>query len=91
MIWVLRTGSPWCVLSEKYRNQHTAYNNFRKWIKEGVIAKIFEVFSSNTEESIEIPIGTLIKKNTGILIGLIRTNVFMWNLKVLNRQGIIRL
>jgi len=31
IVWVLRTGAPWCELPEKYDPWHTAYNNFRKW------------------------------------------------------------
>ncbi|MCI8628244.1 MAG: transposase [Firmicutes bacterium] len=31
IIWVLRKGSPWCVLPKKYGYWHTVYNNFRKW------------------------------------------------------------
>lgn len=30
IIWVLRTGSPWCALPEKYGSWHTVYNNFRR-------------------------------------------------------------
>ena len=54
IIWVLRTGSPWCALPEKYGNWHTAYNNFRKWTKEGIIAKIFETIIPKAEETDEL-------------------------------------
>ena len=56
IIWVLRTGSPWCALPEKYGPWHTVYNNFRKWINDGVITKIFERFSANSQETSEFQI-----------------------------------
>lgn len=56
IIWVLRTGSPWCALPEKYGPWHTAYNNFRKWTKEGVITKIFEMFAAKSYECKQIQI-----------------------------------
>lgn len=27
IIWVLRTGSPWCALPKEYGSYHTVYNN----------------------------------------------------------------
>ena len=56
IIWVLRTGSPWCALPEKYGSWHTVYNNFRKWSQEGVIEKIFHYFCSNSKEYSQIQI-----------------------------------
>ena len=56
IVWVLRTGSPWCALPEKYGNWHTAYNNFRKWTQEGVMAKIFEAFAPKEDETAELQI-----------------------------------
>ena len=54
--WISRTGAPWCELPEEYGPWHTAYNNFRKWAKEGVIAKIFERFAPAIEETMEVQI-----------------------------------
>lgn len=56
IIWVLRTGSPWCALPQEYGPWHTAYNNFRKWSKEGIIAKIFENFLPDCEQTTQIQI-----------------------------------
>jgi len=49
IIWVLRTGSPWCALPEKYGSWHTVYNNFRKWSQQDIIEKIFNYFCANVE------------------------------------------
>lgn len=56
IIWVLRTGSPWCGLPKEYGSWHTIYNNFRKWSQEGVMEKIFEKFTANTQETTQIQI-----------------------------------
>ena len=56
IIWVLRTGAPWCELPKKYGPWHTAYNNFRKWTCEGIIEKIFKRFSPLAEETMEFQI-----------------------------------
>jgi len=56
IIWVLRTGAPWCALPGKYGPWHTVYNNFRKWTNEGIIAQIFERFSPKAEETSELQI-----------------------------------
>ena len=56
IIWVLRTGAPWCELPEKYGPWHTAYNNFRKWTREGVLENIFKKFASLAEDADEVQI-----------------------------------
>jgi len=62
IVWVARTGSPWCELPEKYGPWHTAYNNFRKWTDDGIIRRIFEKIIPTREETMEIQIdGTYIR------------------------------
>ena len=56
IIWVLRIGSPWCALPEKYGSWHTVYNNFRKWSQQGIMEKIFNYFCANAEQSSQIQI-----------------------------------
>ena len=56
ILWVLRTGSPWCALPKEYGPWHTVYNNFRKWSQEGIIEKIFNYFCANAKEASQIQI-----------------------------------
>ena len=56
IVWVLRTGAPWCELPEKYGPWHTAYNNFRNRTREGVMGEIFKKFSPLAEETMEFQI-----------------------------------
>jgi len=62
IIWVARTGSPWCELPEEYGPHTTAYNNFRKWTDDGTIGRIFAKVSPKSEDAAEIQLdGTYIK------------------------------
>lgn len=62
IIWVARTGSPWCELPKKYGPWHTAYNNFRKWTEDGTIRRIFEKVMPKNDEISEIQLdGTYIR------------------------------
>jgi putative transposase len=42
ILWVLRTGAPWCEIPKEYGPWKTAYNNFRRWEAKGVMEKIFQ-------------------------------------------------
>lgn len=62
IIWVARTGSPWCEIPEKYGAWRTSYNNFRKWTENGTMRRIFEKVMPNREETNEIQLdGTYIR------------------------------
>jgi len=64
IVWVARTGAPWCELPKKYGPWHTAYNNFRKWTDDGTIRRIFEKITPSREETSEIQIdGTYIRSH----------------------------
>ena len=42
IFWVLRSGSPWCDLPERYGPPTTCYNRFRRWTKAGVWDRIMD-------------------------------------------------
>ena len=60
IIWVLRTGSPWCEIPERYGSWRTAYNNFRKWEEKGVREKIFNAVMPKSNEIEEIQVDSTI-------------------------------
>jgi len=43
---ILRTGSPWRDLPERYGPDTTAYNRFNRWTKAGVWLRIFEALAA---------------------------------------------
>ena len=42
IFYVLRTGSPWRDLPERYGPYTTVYNRFNRWAKAGVLDRVFE-------------------------------------------------
>ena len=45
IFWVLRSGSPWRDLPERYGPYITYYNRFRRWTKAGVWDRIMDVIT----------------------------------------------
>ena len=45
IFYILRTGSPWRDLPERYGPYTTVYNRFNRWSKQGVWEAIFKVLS----------------------------------------------
>jgi putative transposase len=42
VLWILRTGTPWRDLSERYGNWNSIYQRFNRWAKAGVWQRIFQ-------------------------------------------------
>jgi transposase len=42
ILWVLRTGTPWCDVPERYRKPISAVVRFSRWNKQGVPEAVFE-------------------------------------------------
>ena len=51
IFWVLRTGSPWRDLPERYGPYTTVYNRFNRWAKAGVWISVFRALSERSPES----------------------------------------
>ena len=45
IFYILRTGSPWRDLPERYGAYTTVYNRFNRWAKQGVWIRVFEALS----------------------------------------------
>ena len=54
IFYVLRTGSPWRDLPERYGPYTTVYNRFNRWAKAGVWLKIFEVLAAQSPDSLHL-------------------------------------
>ena len=46
IFYILRTGSPWRDLPERYGPYTTVYNRYNRWAKAGVWLRIFEALSA---------------------------------------------
>jgi transposase len=51
IFYVLRTGSPWRDLPERYGPYTTVYNRFNRWAKAGVWVRIFETLAAKSPHS----------------------------------------
>src|SRR5215468_3444596 len=54
IFYVLRTGSPWRDLPERYGPYTTCYNRFNRWAKAGVWLKVFEATGATTATAFSI-------------------------------------
>jgi transposase len=61
IFWVLRTGSPWRDLPERYGPYTTVYNRFNRWAKAGVWVRIFETLSEKSPDSMQFIDSSIIR------------------------------
>jgi transposase len=54
IFFVLRTGTPWRDLPERYGPYTTVYNRFNRWAKRGVWLKVFEVLATRSPQSMHL-------------------------------------
>jgi len=54
IFYVLRTGSPWRDLPERYGPYTTVYNRFNRWAKAGMWLRIFEEFAAKSPQSLHL-------------------------------------
>ena len=54
IFYVLRTGSPWRDLPERYGPYTTVYNRFNRWARKGVWLKMFEALAERSPQSLHL-------------------------------------
>jgi transposase len=54
IFYVLRTGSPWRDLPERYGPYTTVYNRFNRWAKRGVWLAMFEALAERSPQSLHL-------------------------------------
>jgi transposase len=54
IFYVLRTGSPWRDLPERYGPYTTVYNRFNRWAKRGVWVAVFEALAAKSPQSLHL-------------------------------------
>jgi transposase len=58
---ILRTGSPWRDLPERYGPYTTIYNRYNRWAKAGVWLRIFEALSQRSPQSLQLIDSSIIR------------------------------
>ena len=61
IFYVLRTGSPWRDLPERYGPYTTVYNRFNRWAKAGVWLKVFGVLTQRSPQSLHLIDSSIIR------------------------------
>ena len=61
IFYVLRTGSPWRDLPERYGPYTTVYNRFNRWAKAGVLLHIFETLAAQSPQSLHLIDSSIIR------------------------------
>jgi transposase len=58
---VLRTGTPWRDLPERYGPYTTVYNRFNRWAKAGIWLRIFEALAARSPQSLQLIDSSIIR------------------------------
>jgi transposase len=61
IFFVLRTGTPWRDLPERYGPYTTVYNRFNRWAKRGVWLRIFESLAAKSPQSLQLIDSSIIR------------------------------
>ena len=61
IFYVLRTGSPWRDLPERYGPYTTVYNRFNRWAKKGVWLAMFETLAARSPQSLHLVDSTIVR------------------------------
>jgi transposase len=61
IFYVLRTGSPWRDLPERYGPYTTVYNRFNRWARAGVWVRVFEALSAKSPGSMALIDSSIIR------------------------------
>lgn len=61
IFWVLRSGSPWRDLPERYGPPTTCYNRFRRWTKAGVWDRLMDAITDAAGGEVRMIDGTSVR------------------------------
>lgn len=61
IFYVLRTGSPWRDLPERYGPYTTVYNRFNRWAKAGIWLGVFETLAARSPQSMQLIDSSIIR------------------------------
>jgi transposase len=61
IFYVLRTGSPWRDLPERYGPYTTIYNRYNRWAKAGIWLHIFEMLATKSPQSMQFIDSSIIR------------------------------
>ncbi|GFI15159.1 hypothetical protein IMSAG249_00404 [Lachnospiraceae bacterium] len=73
IIWIARSGAPWCDLPERYGPWETVYSHFRKWTEDGILDNTFRLDAELEELSLDGSIVQVHQHSAGAKKGGLQT------------------
>ena len=61
IFYILRTGSPWRDLPERFGHWNTVFKRFRDWVKRDVFKRLFDALSGEPDMEYAMIDGTIVK------------------------------
>ena len=61
VFWIVRTGSPWRDLPERFGPWNSVAKRFRRWARKGVFEKLFEALSGDPDLEYALVDGTIVR------------------------------
>lgn len=61
ILWIARTGAPWRDLPESFGKWNTVYQRFRRWVKNGVIERLFAAITQQLQMHTVMIDGSFVK------------------------------
>ena len=49
ILWVLRTGTPWADLPERYPSYQTCHRRFQQWVRSGIMRGVLEALAEDLQ------------------------------------------
>ena len=79
IFWILRSGSPWADLPERYGPYTTCYNRFYRWTKSGVWDLIMDTITEAYEGDIQMIDGTSVRVHHSAATLKKATQIAIWD------------
>ena len=79
IFWVLRSGSPWRDLPERYGPPTTCYNRFRRWTKAGVWGRLMDAITDAHGGDVRMIDGTSVRVHHAAATLKKATRIDVWD------------
>ena len=66
VLWIVRTGSPWRDLPERFGNWSTAFRRFSDWRKADVFKRIFDALTDEPDMEYAMVDATIVKVHDSV-------------------------
>lgn len=57
ILWILRTGAPWCYLPERYPSYQTCHRRFQQWVRSGIMRGVLQALAEELRTQGRLDVG----------------------------------